>query len=163
MSKFQHVSSDHHQMSLARGGRVSRDLWDVPNPPPPVNRQTTVKTLPSRNFVSNRKLQLIVSFTDDFDSSCSGVIICYEKNFLASPWLMYHWFRPNSSNRTKIAQFEKKGMVRKINNKTHYRSSYQTLFRSLNDYNFLHVSISEISVDNKYNIKVQSSLNKKSN
>ena len=65
MNKFEQVSSLGHQMSLAGGTGPCADegrgaglgpctgggcTWE----PPPVNKQTRLKTLPSRKFVGGR-------------------------------------------------------------------------------------------------------------
>ena len=56
VNKFDHVSSDDHQMSVARGGAYDR-LGSYAHLPP-VDRMTDgqmpVKTLPSRNSVFGR-------------------------------------------------------------------------------------------------------------
>ena len=70
VNKFEQISSVCHQMSVARGrspGLMPREKQGVtyqvtypmmhlmlPNPPPPLNRETPVKTVPSRNFVSKQ-------------------------------------------------------------------------------------------------------------
>ena len=66
VNKFEQVSHDNHQMSVARGrglgprsdvggdplSDLSHDACDVPTPfSPPVNRQTPMKTLPSGNML----------------------------------------------------------------------------------------------------------------
>ena len=59
VNKFEQVSSDGHQMSLAGGGALYIEVHCTMGnhhmgPHPPVNRQTRLKILPSRNFVGGR-------------------------------------------------------------------------------------------------------------
>ena len=58
MSKFECVSSDHHQMSLAGGTLLcglSHDAFDRYLPPLSGEQTDSFKTIPSRNFLSGRK------------------------------------------------------------------------------------------------------------
>ena len=58
VNNIDQISSDNYQMSLAREGYVQRGVWSVQRrvdmPPEQIDRQTPVKTLPSRNYCCGR-------------------------------------------------------------------------------------------------------------